>query len=86
MDRLKELDARLRAAQGKMAKLADERALEIVREVDRLDAESTSGRGGAARVAETLKVTAPTITHAIKRGRALLAKKAAREKGSAAAA
>jgi len=85
MDRLKELDAQLRAAQGKAVEIADERAIEIVREVDRLDAASPNGRGGAARVAEALKVAAPTITHAVKRGRALLAKKAADENSAAVA-
>lgn len=77
MDRLKELDARLKAAQGTVSEIASERAIEIVREVDRINAESESGRGGAARVAELLNVEAPTITHAVKRGRALLAKMAA---------
>jgi hypothetical protein len=82
MDRLKELDAQLRAAQGKAGEIADERAIEIVREVDRIDAEA--GRGGAARVAEALKVAAPTITHAVKRGRALLAAKAEKDRAAVA--
>ena len=85
MDRLKELDAQLRAAQGKAGEIADARAIEIVLEVDRLDAQSESGRGGAARVAEALSVAAPTITHAVRRGRALLAKKAAEQNRTAVA-
>lgn len=85
MERLKELDARLRDAQGKVHQIADERSVEIALEVDRINAASSNGRGGAARVAEALKVAAPTITHAVKRGRALLAKKAAEDQTAAVA-
>ena len=68
MERIKRLHAAHSKAKGKADTLADERAIEIAREVD------NGGRGTESAIARELGISQPAVSQAAKRGRALLAK------------
>lgn len=68
MERIKRLHAAHSEAKGRADTLADERAIEIAREVD------TGGRGTESAIARELGISQPAVSQAAKRGRALIAK------------
>lgn len=68
MDEVRQIDAEHKEAKRQADKKADLRAMAIARQVD------AGPRGTAAEIARELGVKEPTISHAVRRGRALLAK------------
>ncbi|MER6610232.1 hypothetical protein ABT282_31060 [Streptomyces sp. NPDC000927] len=71
MDKIVDLSHMLSQAQQAVNDVADERAIAIAEEAERL------GRGGQAAIAKKLNIKEPQVARLVARGRCLIAKRRA---------